>query len=157
MPHHGSMNAHNTDRHASERKPGQLTYRQKHAQANREALATVIALVATIVVWIALGFGLSGVDIEIFHTPLWVVGGTVGTWAFSIAVVIALARKVFKNFDLDDVPAPQNEIKEQPSFRVADAQNEITMQREAPAAAPFAHTAPSPLADLDGQAGGPHE
>ena len=81
-----------------------LTYKQKHEQANREAVATVVALVVTIVAWIVLGFGLSGLDVELFHTPLWVIGGTVGTWIVSIIVTVVLAKRVFVGFDLDDAP-----------------------------------------------------
>ena len=82
-----------------------LSYKEKHAQANREALATVIGLLATIVVWTLAGFGLSAFDISIFHTPLWVIGGTLGTLAFAIVVAIVLAKRVFKDFDLDDEAA----------------------------------------------------
>ena len=79
-----------------------LSYKQKHAQANREAAATVVALVVTIIVWIACGFGLSGLDITVFHTPLWVVGGTLGTWACAVVVAVVLAKCVFADFSLDD-------------------------------------------------------
>ncbi|MBR0404864.1 MAG: YhdT family protein [Eggerthellaceae bacterium] len=79
-----------------------LTYRQKHEQANREAIATIVALVVTIVVWIVCGFGLSGLDVTLFHTPLWVIGGTVGTWICSIVVVVVLAKRFFVGFDLDE-------------------------------------------------------
>ena len=79
-----------------------LTYKQKHEQANREALATVVALVITIVVWAVCGFGLSGLDITVFHTPLWVIGGTIGTWACAIVVSVVQAKKLFVGFDLDD-------------------------------------------------------
>lgn len=79
-----------------------LTYKQKHEQANREAVATVVALAVTIAVWIVCGFGLSGLDITLFHTPLWVIGGTIGTWICSIVVVVVLARKFFVGFELDE-------------------------------------------------------
>ena len=79
-----------------------FTYKQKHEQANREAVATVVALVITIVVWVVCGFGLAGLDITLFHTPLWVIGGTIGTWICSIVVAVVLAKKVFVGFDLDD-------------------------------------------------------
>ena len=79
-----------------------LTYKQKHEQANREAAATVVALVITIVVWIVCGFGLSTFDVTLFHTPLWVIGGTVGTWICSIVVTVVLAKRFFVGFDLDD-------------------------------------------------------
>ena len=86
-----------------------LSYKQKHEQANREAFATVVALVVTIVAWIILGFGLSGLDIELFHTPLWVLGGTVGTWIVSIVVTVVLAKKFFVGFDLDDAPETESD------------------------------------------------
>lgn len=78
------------------------TYREKMAQANREAKATVVALALTVIAWIALGFGLSGLDVELFHTPIWVFGGTIGVWMFSIVVVVALRKCVFQDFDLDE-------------------------------------------------------
>lgn len=99
-----------------------LTYKQKHTQANREARATVIALAATIVVWIALGFGLSAFDVTIFHTPLWVIGGTIGTWIFSIVVAVVLAKKLFKNFDLGGTPT-HDEESEPENVAFADAPN----------------------------------
>ena len=85
-----------------------LTYKQKHDQVNREAIATVVALVVTIVVWIVCGFGLAGLDVQVFHTPLWIVGGTVGTWICSIVVTVLLARRFFVDFDLEeDAPVAQ--------------------------------------------------
>ena len=78
-----------------------LTYKQKHEQANREAIATVVALAITIIVWIVCGFGLSGLDVSLIHTPRWVIGGTICTWICSIVVVVVLAKKVFVGFDLE--------------------------------------------------------
>lgn len=83
-----------------------LSYKEKHAQANREARATVVALAITIAAWAFFGFGLSGLDVQLFHTPLWVIGGTIGTWICSIVVVVILAKKIFANFSLDDDAAP---------------------------------------------------
>ena len=80
----------------------QWTYAQKMAQASREAKATVVALIATVVVWIVAGFGLSTLDVEVFGTPVWVFGGTVGTWLFAIAVAVFLGYRVFVDFDLDE-------------------------------------------------------
>ena len=82
--------------------PEKPTYAEKMRQANREAKATVVALLLTIVVWAALGFGLAGTGIELFHTPLWVIGGTVGTWVFAIIVAVFLSRRVIADVDLDD-------------------------------------------------------
>ena len=84
-----------------------LTYKQKHQQANREAIATVVALAVTIAVWCLCGFGLAGLDIQVFHTPLWVIGGTIGTWICSIVAVVVLAKKVFVSFDLEDEPSSE--------------------------------------------------
>ena len=89
-----------------------LTYKQKHEQANREAGATVVALAITIVVWAVCGFGLSGLDITLFHTPLWVIGGTIGTWVCSIVVVVVLARRFFVGFDLDEKPQNPDAVGE---------------------------------------------
>lgn len=77
------------------------SYRDKMAQTSREALIAVGALFVTIIVWIVFGFGFSGLDIEVFHTPLWVVMGCVGTWVFAIIVCCVLGFKVYANFDLD--------------------------------------------------------
>ena len=85
--------------------PKHLTYKEKLDQATREAKATVVALIAVVAVWILLGFGLAGSDITLFHTPIWVIGGTVGTWIFTIAVCVFLAKKVFMDFDLGDEEA----------------------------------------------------
>ena len=85
--------------------PKHLTYKEKLDQATKEAKATVVALIAVVAVWILLGFGLAGSDIVLFHTPIWVIGGTVGTWLFTIAVCVFLAKKVFMDFDLGDEEA----------------------------------------------------
>lgn len=79
-----------------------MTYREKLLQADREAKAAVVCLVLTIVVWLMCGIGLSGLDVKVFGTPLWIIGGTLGTWAFSIVVAVVLGKRVFVDFDLDD-------------------------------------------------------
>lgn len=55
-----------------------MTYKEKLQQANREALAAVIGLVATIVVWALLGFGVAQTGIVVFSTPLWIITGCFG-------------------------------------------------------------------------------
>ena len=47
----------------------------KFRQANREALATVLATIAVIIFWCLAGFGLADSNITFWHTPLWVWGG----------------------------------------------------------------------------------
>lgn len=76
------------------------TYAEKMLQANKEAKATVVALILTILVWIAGGFGLSGLDMQIMGTPVWIIGGTVGVWVFALLVTVVLSKCVFKDFDL---------------------------------------------------------
>ena len=87
-----------------------MSYAGKMRQANREAKAAVVALVLTVVVWVALGFGLSGLGIEVFHTPLWVIGGTVGTWLFAIGAAVFLSKRVIVDVDLDDEDARSESV-----------------------------------------------
>lgn len=82
-----------------ERKP---TYAEKMRQADREAKATIVGLVVVVVAWIALGFGLAGTGIEVFHTPLWVITGTVGTWIVAIMVAVFMSKRVITDDDLDE-------------------------------------------------------
>ena len=82
------------------------TYAEKMQQANREAKATVVALVLTVIVWIVLGFSIAPTGIEVFHTPLWIITGTVGTWLFAIIVAVFMSNRVIADVDLDDEPEP---------------------------------------------------
>ena len=82
------------------------TYAEKMKQANREAKATVVALVLTVIVWVVLGFGIAPTGIEVFHTPLWIITGTVGTWLFAIVVAVFMSNRVIADVDLDDEPEP---------------------------------------------------
>ncbi len=74
----------------------------KFRQANKEAIATVLATVAVIIFWWLAGFGLEDSKIMILHTPLWVWGGCIGTWFFAIAVTYYLTKFVFVDFSLED-------------------------------------------------------
>lgn len=80
-------------------------YGAKLRQCNKEALVTLVALAATVVVWAVCGFGLAGIDFTVAGVPLWVVGGCVGTWIFAIFVSVVLAKWIFADFDVDDEPA----------------------------------------------------
>ena len=79
-------------------------YCDKMRQANKEARATVVALACIIIVWLVGGFGLAGTDIQVFHTPLWIIGGCVAPWIAAIVAAVVLSRRVFADFDLDDDP-----------------------------------------------------
>lgn len=78
------------------------TYAQKMQRADREALYSVVALGIIVVAWIIGGIGLSGLDVEIASTPIWVIGGTVGTWLVSVIIAVVFAKRVFANFSLED-------------------------------------------------------
>lgn len=75
---------------------------EKFVQANREAKATWIALAVVILFWYLAGFGLADVEWEFMHTPLWVIGGCIGTWLFSVFVCWFLITFIFKDMDLED-------------------------------------------------------
>lgn len=74
----------------------------KFRQANKEAKATILATLAVIVFWLGAGFGLAHIKITIWHTPLWVLGGCLGTWLFAIGVAIYLAHYVFQDISLEE-------------------------------------------------------
>ena len=57
-----------------------MTERGKYRQIKREAIATGVVLLLLILFWLVAGFGLSGLDVKVFHLPLWAVMGTVGVW-----------------------------------------------------------------------------
>lgn len=80
------------------------TYAQKIGQAAHEAKAACVGLIATIVVWCVLGFGLSSIDIALFGIPLWVWTGCLGTWAFAVCFALYMARHVIADVPLDDTP-----------------------------------------------------
>ena len=79
------------------------TYSAAMRQANREARATCVALAVIVVVWIVGGFGLASSGIEVFHTPVWVFGGCILPWVAAVVAAVVLSRRVFCDFDLDEV------------------------------------------------------
>lgn len=76
--------------------------KDKLKQITKEAKAVLWALLAIILFWIIAGLGVSKLDITVFHTPLWAITGCIGTWIFSIIVVVFLVKHVFKDFDLEE-------------------------------------------------------
>lgn len=81
--------------------PQDLSYDDKLRLTNRDARWALGALAFVVVVWLACGFGLAGFDIKVFHVPLWVVCGLLGTWVAAMFASVVLSR-VFRNFDLED-------------------------------------------------------
>ncbi|MFR1166975.1 MAG: DUF997 family protein [Adlercreutzia equolifaciens] len=77
------------------------TYGAKMRQANREAVATVVALAVIVAVWLVGGIGLAGCGIEVFSTPIWIIGGTIGPWVAAVSAPWC-SRCVFADFSLDD-------------------------------------------------------
>ena len=67
--------------------------KEKLRQIAKEAKSVLWAVIAIIVFWIVAGFGVSKLHITIFHTPLWAVTGCIGTWIFSIIVVVYLMKR----------------------------------------------------------------
>ncbi len=74
----------------------------KFKQIAKEARAVLWALIAIILFWIVAGLGISRLDITILHTPLWVITGCVGTWIFSVIIVVVLMKCIFKDFSLEE-------------------------------------------------------
>ena len=79
-----------------------MTRKEKFDQAAREAKAVRVGLILIILFWIISGFGVSRLEITVWHTPLLVITGCVGTWVFSIVLVTWIVKKVFKDFALDE-------------------------------------------------------
>ena len=75
---------------------------EQFRQANREAKTTVLATIIVILFWIVAGFGLSGSDIVIMDTPIWVIGGCIVSWIFAVAVAWWLAECVIKDVDMEE-------------------------------------------------------
>lgn len=90
------------------------TYRDKMLQANKEAKATLVALLVLVIVWLVCGIGLAESNLEIFSTPLWIIGGTLGTWVAAIVAAIVLVKCVFVDIDLDDPLESGNEVYDEP-------------------------------------------
>lgn len=76
--------------------------KEKFEQINREARATGVVLLLIVLFWTVAGLGLSHIDIVIYHTPLWILTGCIGTWVFAIAAVVFLVKKVFRDIPFDE-------------------------------------------------------
>ena len=83
-------------------KAASMLYRERMSQANKEAKVTLVGVAIVIVCWLLFGFGLYGVDIEIFSTPLWIVMGCLGTLIVAMIVSVILATKVIEDCPLDE-------------------------------------------------------
>ena len=79
-----------------------MTDWEKYQQIRRESAFTWLALLVLILFWCWAGFGLEGVEMEIFGLPLWAVTSSIGVWIFAIALVKILLKFVFRDMPLDD-------------------------------------------------------
>ena len=75
---------------------------EKYRQVRKEAAGTALLLLILIGAWVAAGFGLVGIPVELFHLPLWVWTATIGIWLFAIIGVKVLTATVFVDMSLDD-------------------------------------------------------
>lgn len=80
-----------------------MEYKDKLKQCDREAIITLLGLIATIIVWTFCGFGLCNSNLEIFNLPIWIVAGCGGTFLFAVAFVLVMTKFVMKDVGLDDI------------------------------------------------------
>lgn len=73
---------------------------EKFRQVAREARWTFGALFVLIIFWLLAGFGLAGVEGEIFGLPIWAVTSSLGVWFFAIILVKLLTGCIFKDMEL---------------------------------------------------------
>ena len=78
-----------------------LNEAQKFSLIKREAIYTGLALVGLIIFWLIAGFGMSNIDLKIFHVPIWAICGILGVWFFAICISFILSRILFKEIDLE--------------------------------------------------------
>ena len=64
----------------------------RYLETLKEAKMTALGLLSLIVVWLLAGGLLSGVEVTIFHIPLWAIAGTLGVWTVAIAIATTLSR-----------------------------------------------------------------
>ena len=79
-----------------------MSLKEKYRQIKKEAAVCVIGLIVLIIFWIVAGFGVSRLDITVYHTPLWAITGCIGTWLFSVVMVVWMIKKVLKDFSIED-------------------------------------------------------
>ncbi len=86
-----------------------MTNEQKHKQILKEVKATFI-LIAIVAAWhIGFAFLLEDIDMLVCGMPLWFFVSTIGAFVISVAGVIFLLKKIFKNFELGDEIADDEE------------------------------------------------
>lgn len=79
-----------------------MEYKDKLKTCDRECAIAIVGLILTICVWFLLGIGLSGSDIVIFSTPLWIVAGLGGTFLFACVFSAVFAFVIMKDVSLEE-------------------------------------------------------
>ena len=79
-----------------------MKYEDKLKQCNKECMAAIVGLALTIAVWLLCGFGLAGVNVVVFSTPLWIVAGLGGTFLFAFGFSIFFAKFVMHDISLEE-------------------------------------------------------
>ena len=101
-----------------------MDHEDKMRQIDREAKASGLAALAIILFWIVAGFGVSRLDITVFHFPLWAITGCIGTWLFAIALSVWLVARVFRNFDWEKPEQDWDDASSQSCNRGEDRNHE---------------------------------
>lgn len=101
-----------------------MDHEDKMRQIDREAKASGLAALAIILFWIVAGFGVSRLDITVFHFPLWAITGCIGTWLFAIALSVWLVARVFRNFDWEKPGQQRDGASSKSCNRVEDRNHE---------------------------------
>lgn len=101
-----------------------MDHEDKMRQIDREAKASGLAALAIILFWIVAGFGVSRLDITVFHFPLWAITGCIGTWLFAIALSVWLVARVFRNFDWEKTGQQRDDASSPSCNRVEDRNHE---------------------------------
>lgn len=75
---------------------------EQERQIRKEAKATVAVLLLVVAFWLVAGFGVARFDVTLWHMPLWVVTGCIGTWLFAVGLVYFLIEKVCRDMELEN-------------------------------------------------------
>lgn len=75
--------------------------RDEEKQIRKEAKATLAVLLWIIAFWLVAGFGAAQLEVTLWHMPLWVLTGCVGTWLFAVGLVYFLVTRVCKEMELE--------------------------------------------------------
>ena len=71
----------------------------KYLETLKEAKLTALGLLLLISFWLIAGVGTSGVEMRIYHIPIWAILGTVGVWLCAIMIAFKLSHSI-KDTDL---------------------------------------------------------